>query len=625
MPSTDPEMQPSVEQAVDDSSPECLTECVLIMHIRWALVLSKLHLMWSKVQDDPPTEAAIAEYMENILNLPLDDIFRLERPSAYMAVKIIKTIGEQRWTDIFEGGARRTLVPSVYQCRQFYGLDAPNNAAIRFKQIVQRIVLGRQDDPRRRSMGGTYDDRIWSWGQYAFTLVNTTGPRVFFADVGKLADLTDYFPGRNQHCSASDEHSFIRRVLALYDNLYLQILAPPVALVWQLWALTCDQGKQLLRDMHSNQQGGRGRIYVGPALPKSLPYFDVLTHIGDLPSSLPYPFGIAAKSVEDATADTDDMQPWTSTAVNSVQNALKADPWSPPILFAVRADQFPERYVESSKAPVPYITLTRPCDTFASVFLQQSTTCPYALARLSIMCETDGWGDAAIRTVPAGALNPSLIKRLTRVQMLTDFLNSDADVILTHFPVDIALRLNAQFAQVHRQDIYRCFSEPSSRSLDYTLSAAVLGGGFALASQPGMQSLLVAAAICFHKLHAFILDLAPSIAQEATTDETGKDLPSHSTDSLRKLAGRYEDMASGAAAKSVLGQAGLASDTTLVDLVKAIGIAMVNTLFEPTTAPANFKNTYKQAVNEWAWLLFLHYIDFTDISLSIEVMTGGRT
>ena len=328
------------EQSHSDSKKD--NRDVLLDHIRWMVVLAKLKELDPDSTEKPDSTIRTIQDINNDQKLISFAPLFTDDDAAF-------DISLELWQSLFckSVGAKDNRVSSyintIYQCRNFYALDAPNNPAQRLTKIV---------DGTGRATEGKYDRHIGEWGNYAKKLVAANDSWGKFLGLENLSDVQDIeFTSIGKKTGAERESS-IQRILYLERDRYIQILTTTVCSLWPIWFLKNPDNIAVLKDITEREQKKNNNFRVGKRLPSQELYIDVNPFVGKM-RGLPYPFSFAdtlltealtkqGKSIQDL-----DRTIWPAEAVILLTQKLRSQYWSPPILFvqpndsACRPHSFP--------------------------------------------------------------------------------------------------------------------------------------------------------------------------------------------------------------------------------------------------------------------------------------------
>ncbi len=541
---------------------------------------------------------------------------------------------------------------SVYECRSFYGLDAPNNLAERFRNISK----GEQAVHEWKC-----DRRIRAWGEYAGGLVTANGGWDGFAGKARLQDVTDYWPPGSIQQPAThgcDFQSFIQRVLHLERDRYIQLLVSPVGLLWPLWLIKRHDHWEWLKDLkavyqvkqdvnalfrvikpYNSDSDGRPNIYV-----------DVNTH-RDQTKGLPYPFNFAFEAVREASGSHVDDEPWTPSLLVPVGNRIRQEKWSPPVLFALRGDQWPRRteplapnpeqrkkrkqgnaiaFTETTIGPAPnypvsIMTIAEPCDKFATIYLHGKSDTPNTSIRnkrkngdreaIRIHYEIKSWADAAVKN---SSLNDPRNEKveLQRHEMLQGFEQGPVpDLVLTHYPADLLLRMNSAFERVLPLSLVPdvLANEEDVRELSYVLPSCVLIGGITLSSQPKMLPLIRDLGRLLWTLEGIFRRLTPS---PDIIEPLFRKIDTGNVKAKREAA---QEVARLCAASSGVSGSTSPHSFSVERILKKMAEDMAYALEINLDAD---NSGFREQFEQWGWALLLEYVRNTTVSFSAEFLLG---
>lgn len=577
---------------------------VLTAHIRWVLVLAKLKELDSHARAKSKDSHARCPTEVYELTKTFAAFFR----EAQLPPSARDMTEKKKWKKWFTGENRGSPLNSVYQLRAFYGLDAPNNLAQRFANMVRAAEEGSVAKLAASEQSSSkYDDAIREWGDYALELIDANGGCESFFACEKLESLIDVWPGRDrpiQPQDGTDKDSFINRVLHLERDRYVQLLTATVSVLWPLWFLRdAASYKQLFKDLSRIED----RNYrVGPAIPSSPDkelFIDVNTRIGRM-DGLPYPFGFADKAVTEA--ETDYGRSWNQQAVNCVAEELKRYQWNAPLLLAGRGDQWKPRKKRQSNYAVPLIHITIPCDSFARIY--RRTDAVGHLEDLRIACETKTWGDKVLGKFQ----QLRHVDRLSLAEMFQRFDDGRYDMIFSYSPVDVLLQTNTHFRRLTRKELYADYADYAD-GLSYTLSSTVLAGGLFLPRQPSMRRLLLELGTYLLKVERIFQHLGPQ--WEMLEYLHNRLLESHNPQSKIKVAEDIARLYQVVTAESLM----RVPADALPAFARKIGSEMMTALASPAPAHESVREEALRAFDTWAWADLLEYVKYTSITFSSEI------
>lgn len=619
---------------------------VLTAHMRWALVLAFLRHFRAAKRSQPGQEnmrSSSRDAEQNQTRVPdwigtqgIGNLFSGREPRTDTARRDLTTHPEKLWQAYFTGN--EPFIKSVYDCRPFYGLDAPHNLQKRFHAMSSTASPTSDRKPPGRA-AAKYDHRIKAWSRYAIDLVEANGGWKRFSALPGLHKVRDIWPGsqppsgHSEAVFADTRDSFVQRIIALDRDRYIQILTSPVGVLWPLWAWQDNDVQELLRGLvRSESDAGRSpnvrslKIAIGPLLKASdLDVFvDINTSAGQM-QGLPFPFGFAADAVQSLGAGGDiDHAPWTPELVDRVDTSLEAEYWSPPLLLGRRGTIHPRRERNRS---ITLMTIAHPCDVFASVYVRRTRK-----NRQSPVCyEIKSWAEEPAQTLrDKGRF--SACYALHRSDMAGDFADSsdtraldvngnsfhptDVDVVLSHFPADLLLGTNDAFKRFTEYELYNGWGE-DAKHLRFILPSTVLDSGWALVRQPKMEKLLIDLGKAILKVEAVFRELAPPISKDYI--EQLEALPLLATDADREqAAARLSERCKLVAERSLIVEAKLASPDALERALKRIGSRMGDALF---AGKDRRQSPFKDHFNRWGWTRLLDYVRYAAVYFGGELFS----
>ena len=141
---------------------------LLADHLRWIVVLAQLREMGGKEHRYPVRQL--------VADLQLSSLFA--KPTGEIEREPIVGLSKKAW-EIWCCGKSvdkgESPLNSIYQCRSFYGLDAPNNLLSRLNKLLD-LAIDRhktlEPEARRGKKDSKYDRYLEQWGDYAIQLVS---------------------------------------------------------------------------------------------------------------------------------------------------------------------------------------------------------------------------------------------------------------------------------------------------------------------------------------------------------------------------------------------------------------------------------------------------------------------
>jgi hypothetical protein len=403
---------------------------------------------------------------------------------------------------------------TIYQCRNFYALDAPNNLVQRLSKMLE-ASLSESGFDASSDKGSKHDSYIRQWGKYAFELVQENGGWNKFSLASSLSEIKDIWvgnhaPENNSRAAKADHYnSLIKRILHLERDQYIQILTSTVATLWLLWFLKSNEHNQLLRTISEQFQNDKN-LYLGKPLPDDDLFIDINTYVGSM-DGLPYPFGAADYflSRQQGVSGNINYQfgdPWPSSSQLQIANELRDESWCPPLLFAVRGDQSSFSTDPSKNAVIPFVQISEKCTSFSRIYFREKvlSTKPTADGKsnsewkqdfdlwfqaLQFGVEEGTYGDGIVEKLQKDGLTRKP-KTLSRLEMARGFEdNEDVDIVFLFPPVDTLIQLSENYKRIYGDEVYEVFNDKSKYMPQYFPSCVLCTGNFAR-SQPRMRELL---------------------------------------------------------------------------------------------------------------------------------------
>ncbi len=584
---------------------------LLADHLRWVVVLAQLREIGGKEHRYPVKQL--------VADLQLGSLF----PQSNGEIKREPVVGitKKGWEIWFCGKSvdkGESPLNSIYQCRSFYGLDAPNNLLQRLNKLLE-IALDRQrtiePEARRGKKDSKYDRYLEQWGDYAIDLVALNGGWDSFSTKTSLAEVRDLWGGIQPPPAAmtgSNHDSLIQRIIYLDSDRYIQVVTTAIGSLYPLWFFKSQARKELL-DLIAIQDRGMKK-----ALPKRDLYIDVNTQIGQM-AGLPYPFGVADEMLAycwdldiSALAQHLPETAWSPSAIQSIARELQNEYWSPPLLFTMWGDEFPLPDDDKHNYSIPFVTLTQGGDKFGTLY-QRTTAIDKPLAELTIGIELQTYGEKILDRLAIEKVNLPA-QHCTRSQILTDSLELDA--IASYFPIDLLLQVNPHYQQLTTADLYQRWGKLGD-AVNYPCPQLVLAGGMFLARQAKATDLIIDLGLYLHNVELLIRNLRPEwesieryFAQLASNDLTTKQAAAQS----------IVDACQVVAKKSKLVKGGdLIGANAIAETLRAVAVEMISALVPAGT------DKHQDCVNhidDWAWAKLLESVRSTSIYIAGELFTG---
>jgi hypothetical protein len=535
---------------------------VFAAHIRWCIVLAKLKELDLDYKIQQTREAFAIKPKDKKLKTTLESLEK-DQKSKLSVNDLVKTLGLESisdqspegnlsrtdWDQWFCGKDKSTPLNSIYQCKGFYALEAPNNLVQRLTNMCEEFIKPEFDESKDRV--SKYDTYINDWGEYALKLVNYNGGLANFLSLEHLSEVKDFWTeektptGENFAEYAKDKplmdenfaeyadhpNSLIKRILFLESDRYIQILTSTVAMLWPLWFFKRHENVQILKDISQFEKDNKN-LNLGKPLPESEIFIDINTYIGEM-AGLPYPFGIADKllAINPVGRDGTKYQtgdPWPSEAQALIAEKIKQEFWSPPLLLAVRSGQFDpnigniqieQRINSNQNNVVPLIKITDSCKDFYTIHVrkdlnhQKKSSWQDKLTKLKFAVEAGTFGDRLVKKLQKilrkyGQTIYSL--PISRIQSSSDFAKpefSEINTVPSYSPVNILIQTNPDYRRMTELETYQY--EECASVFSRSFPAIVLCGGIFLARQPKAVDLIVDTAIYLNKLDILFRQLRP--------------------------------------------------------------------------------------------------------------------
>jgi hypothetical protein len=507
---------------------------------------------------------------------------------------------------------------SVYQCRSFYALDAPNNLLARLNKLLDIAIDSNKTleiEPRRGKKDSKYDRYLEQWGEYALKLVWENGGWEHFSDRASLSEVVDVWMGLKpprENMMGDDRDSLIQRILYLDSDRYVQILTASMGILYPLWFFKSHYRKEILDRIAAQDRG------LKKALPKRDLYIDVNTHIGTM-AGLPYPFGIADEmlaycwdvelgEIENHLAETS----WCPIAMQAIARELQNEYWSPPLLFTLWADEFPPPEDDKHNYPLPLIALTQGGDRFGEIY-QRQTTVDRPLNKLVMGIEPYTYADKILDRLSSQQDSIASHHKYTRTEILTQHVT--ADLIATYFPLSLLLQVNPYYQQLSIADLYSKWGNGGD-AFNYHSPQLVLAGGMFLARQAKAIDLIIDLGSYLHIVELLIRSIRPE--WESIANYLRK-IESNNVGDKQAAAQSIHDACQVVAQKHKLVKDGIVGVKVIPELFTAIAIEMVTALIP--------EDTEKQQecigqIYDWGWVKLLQSAQSTAIYIACDLFVG---
>jgi hypothetical protein len=588
---------------------------VLLDHIRWMVVLAKLKELDPDSTEKPDRDIQKIQDINNDKNLISFDPLFADDDSAF-------EIGLELWQSLFckSVGAKdkrvNSYINTIYQCRNFYALDAPNNPAQRLTKIV---------DGTGRFTQGKYDENIKQWGQYAKKLVENNGGWESFIAKPELSEIADVEFTSIRKITGDNRESLIQRILYLERDRYIQVLTTTVGALWPIWFLKSTENIDVLKKITEREQERRYKDFrVGKSLPTQGLYIDINPFIGKM-RGLPYPFGFADTLLEEALKDAhQDIQAlnrenWPAVAVNLLIKKLREQYWSPPILFPVRSDTLPIPEDEKENYSIPFVMVAEGCDTFASVYIKVASE-HKTLDELKFGIEKQTYGEIVVKKL---GIPEDRVQRSSRRDSVSCNDTESLDIILSYSPVNVLLRTSKDYRKLSAYDIYTKYGDRQGTHLIYSSPSVYLAGGMFLARQPKGINLVIDLVAYLQKIILILNHVKPDWDDIDT--EIADILKSQDTNRNKELAEDIKKICMTAARKSKLYKDEVTKADTLFQRLSAIGEDMAEYLIYGDDAESiKLRQEIKDHFKDWAWVLILESSKYSSIYVSSELFGGVK-
>jgi hypothetical protein len=557
-------------------------------------------------------------------------------------------INKNDWEECFCGSNKEKETPlnTIYQCRNFYALEAPNNLVQRLGNLLDQSN-SKDGFVASKDRESKYDRYIKRWGEYALRLVkDANGGLENFLAAKSLSDIADIWVGGyppDQKESADHHNSFVKRILYLERDRYVQVLTSTVALLWPLWFLKHPEHIQVLEKVDQFEKKNKN-FRLGKTLPESRLFIDINTHVGQM-EGLPYPFGVADEIMADKNHTGNGNiykygDPWPAWAQEIVAIGLVNSFWMPPLLLGVRGGQFIRQPDTAVNSIIPFITLSRNCDVFTSFYLNKNAL-GKKLEDIIFGCEPGSHGHRVIY----GALKKDKkltynFIPLTRIETVSDFQKAHrgdqkADFFPFFFPLDLMIQIDENYQRLSKFNLYQYYQKDG----DYfknNFPACLLFGGAFLSRQPKSTELIVDLAIYLQKVEAIVSYLSPEWESLNSKFET---LKSNLTSTTKKYAAeliatscedtsRWKDLITKEVfveneekvKASMEGQGIVIKENLLADWFKHIGKDMSEILFRSSDSETiKVKDAFNEEFENWGWAMLLEFVQYTSIYISCDL------
>jgi hypothetical protein len=584
---------------------------LLADHLRWMVVLAQLREIGGREHR--------YQVRQLVADLQLGSLFA--KPTGEIDREPVVGLSKKAWEIWFCGKSvdkGESPLNSIYQCRSFYGLDAPNNLLQRLNKLLDMAIDRHktlEPEARRGKKDSKYDRYLEQWGDYALELVALNGGWENFSSQASLTQIQDLWVGRQSPTVAmmgADRESLIQRIIYLDDDRYVQVVATAIGSLYPLWFFKSQARKELLDRIAIQDRE------MKKALPKRDLYIDVNTQIGQM-AGLPYPFGVA----DDLLAYCWDVDvrgvashlresAWSPIAIQSIARELQNEYWSPPLLFTMWGDEFPVPDDDKHNYSIPLIALTKGGNKFGELY-RRLEIADKPLTDLSIAIESHTYGEKILDRLMLQQVKIAAAT-LTRTQILAEQL--DVDLVASYFPVSLSLQINPNFQQLSTADLYRTWGEVGD-AFNYTCPQLVLAGGLFLSRQAKATDLIIDLGIYLHTVELLIRNLRPE------WDSIERYFPQLASNDLGRKQAAAQAMREACqivAKKSKLVKGGdLVGANAIAEILSAVAIEMLTALIPADT------DRYQQCVeqiDDWGWAKLLESVQSTSVYIACELFTG---
>jgi hypothetical protein len=585
---------------------------LLADHLRWMVVLAQLRELGGTEHRYPVKQLVADLQLSNLFAKSTGEVDR----------EPVVGISKKAWEIWFCGKSvdkGESPLNSIYQCRSFYGLDAPNNLLQRLNKLLDMAIDRHktiEPEARRGKKDSKYDRYLEQWGDYAIQLVALNGGWENFSSRESLTEIKDLWVGIQPPrigMTGADRESLIQRIIYLDSDRYVQIVTTAIASLYPLWFFKSQARKELLDRIAIQDRG------MKKALPKRDLYIDVNTQIGQM-AGLPYPFGVA----DELLAYCWDVEinqvksylgesAWCPMAIKSIARELQNEYWSPPLLFTMWGDEFPLPDDDKHNYSIPLITLTQGGNKFGELY-QRISIDEKPLTDLSIGIEPDTYGEKILDRLTLQKVNISTQYNLPRTKVLTEQLN--IDLIASYFPVSLSLQVNPNYQQLNTANLYQKWGQIGD-AFNYTCPQLVLAGGMFLARQAKATDLIIDLGIYLHTVELLIRNLRPewdSIERYftllASNNVTDKQVAAQAIREACQVVGK----------KSKLVKSGdLVGASAIAEILSQVAIEMLTALL---SVDADLYQECVEQIDDWGWAKLLESVQFTSIYIACELFTG---
>jgi hypothetical protein len=600
-------MSVTINQSQSMQVPKLLAD-----HLRWMVVLAQLREVGGKEHRYPVKQL--------VADLQLTSLFA--KPTGEIEREPFVGISKKAWEIWFCGKSvdkGESPLNSIYQCRSFYSLDAPNNLLQRLNKLLDMAIDKHktiEPEARRGKKDSKYDRYLEQWGDYAIQLVALNGGWDNFSSLESLAQIKDLWTGiqpPRADLTGADRESLIQRIIYLDTDRYVQVVTTAMGSLYPLWFFKSQGRKELLDRIASQDRG------IKKALPKRDLYIDVNTQIGQM-AGLPYPFGVADEllaycwdvELEKVSSYLGESA-WCPMAIKAIARELQNEYWSPPLLFTMWGDEFPLPDDDKHNYSIPLITLTQGGNKFGELY-QRIAIEAKPLAELSIGIETDTYGEKILDRLDTAKIKIPNQYNLQRTQILIEEL--EIDLIASYFPISLSLQINPNYHQLSTADLYQKWGEVGD-AFNYTSPQLVLAGGMFLARQAKATDLIIDLATYLHTVELLIRHLRP---EWDSIERYFPRLASNDVQAKQAAAQAIREACQAVAKKSQLVKGGdVVGANAIAEILSAVAIEMLTALI-PTDAEKHQECV--EQIDDWGWAKLLESVQFTSVYIACELFTG---
>ena len=585
---------------------------LLADHLRWMVVLAQLREMGGKEHHYPVKQL--------VTDLQLGSLF--PQPTGEIEREPVVGISKKAWDIWFCGKSvekGESPLNSIYQCRSFYGLDAPNNLLQRLNKLLD-VAIDRhktiEPEARRGKKDSKYDRYLEQWGDYAIQLVALNGGWENFSSQTSLAQIKDLWVGIQPPkvaMTGADRESLIQRIIYLDTDRYIQVITTAIGSLYPLWFFKSQARKDLL-DRIATQDRGMKKV-----LPKRDLYIDVNTQIGQM-AGLPYPFGVADEllaycwdvDIQNVGSHLGESA-WCPIAIKSISRELQNEYWSPPLLFTMWGDEFSLPDDDKHNYSIPLIALTQGGNQFGELY-QKITIEEKPLTDLSIGIEPHTYGEKILDRLIMHKVTIPTQYNYNRTKLLTE--DSGIDLIASYFPVSLSLQANPNYQQLSTSDLYQKWGKVGD-AFNYTCPQLVLAGGMFLARQAKATDLIIDLGIYLHTVELLIRNLRP---EWDSIERYFLQLASNDILTKQAAAQGIREACQVVAKKSKLVKGGdLVGANAIAEILSQVAIEMLTALI-PVEAE-RYQECVEQ-IDDWGWAKLLESVQSTSIYIACELFTG---